>query len=186
MKKVVLLGDSIRLLGYGQKVAETLKEECEVWQPDNNCRFAKYTLRMLFDFQNEIKGADVIHWNNGRWDVCDIFGDGKPFSTLEEYMENMLRIADILKQYGKTVIFATTIPANPDYEYEAYETVKLFNEKLVPELEKRGVVINDLFSVMDDHRVDGICEDLVHLNEKGIDICAAQVVKKIREALAAQ
>ena len=82
MKKVVLLGDSIRLIGYGQKVAETLKEECEVWQPDDNCRFAKYTLRMLFDFQNEIKGADVIHWNNGRWDVCDIFGDGKPFTTL--------------------------------------------------------------------------------------------------------
>ena len=107
MKKVVLLGDSIRLIGYGKRVEELLGDQCTVWQPEDNCRFAKYTLRMLFDEQQNIKNADVIHWNNGLWDACDIFGDG-PFSPLEEYVENMLRIAQLLQSYGKKVIFATT------------------------------------------------------------------------------
>lgn len=90
MKKVTLLGDSIRLLGYGKTVAEELgKDGTEVFQPDDNCRFAKYTLRMLFDLKDQIAGSDVIHWNNGLWDVSNLFGDGQ-FSSTEEYCENML------------------------------------------------------------------------------------------------
>lgn len=185
MSKVVLLGDSIRQIGYGKKVEEILQKDCTVWQPEDNCRFAKYTLRMLFDFQEEIKGADVIHWNNGLWDACDIFGDG-PFTSLEEYVNNMLRIADILQTYGKTVIFATTTPTNPEYPYHEFERIQLYNDTLVPELEKKGILINDLFSVMKDHRIDGICEDKIHLNEYGVELCAEQVVKVIREALDAQ
>ena len=67
MKKVTLLGDSIRMIGYGPKVPQMLGDEYEVFQPDDNCRFVKYTLRGLFDWQDIIKGADVIHWNNGLW-----------------------------------------------------------------------------------------------------------------------
>ena len=110
MKKVTLLGDSIRLIGYGSKVAEILKKEgVEVFQPDDNCSFAKYTLRMHFDLKDQIEGSDVIHWNNGLWDVSDLFGDGQ-FSTTEEYCQNMLRIADILLKITPNVIFATTRP----------------------------------------------------------------------------
>ena len=185
MRKIVLLGDSIRQIGYGKKVEEMMKSDCQVWQPEDNCRFAKYTLRLLFECQEQIKGADVIHWNNGLWDVCDILGDG-PFSPMDEYMENMLRIADILLKWGKNVIFATTTPTHPDYMYGAYERTRQYNEKLVPELEKRGVRINDLFAVMDGHRLDGICADQIHLNELGIELCAQQVVKEIRAALGEQ
>lgn len=39
MKKVVLLGDSIRLVGYGPRVPELLGSDYEVYQPDENCRF---------------------------------------------------------------------------------------------------------------------------------------------------
>lgn len=98
----------------------------------------------------------------------------------------MLRIADILQKWGKTVIFATTTPTHPDYVYEAYERTKLYNQKLTVELKKRGVKINDLFAVMDGHRLDGICEDQIHLNEMGITLCADQVVKEIRTVLAEQ
>ena len=137
MKKVVLLGDSIRLIGYGNRVAEILGKEYEVWQPEDNCRFAKYTLRMLFDNKEQIEGADVIHWNNGLWDSCDIFGDGL-FTSLDEYKKNMLRIADILLSYGKTVIFATTTPTHPDYPYNKLEDIQKYNDALVPELEKKA------------------------------------------------
>lgn len=182
MKKVVLLGDSIRLIGYGKKVEETLKDSYDVWQPEDNCRFAKYTLRMLFDYQDKIKGADVIHWNNGLWDACDIFGDG-PFTPLDEYKDNMLRIADILLSYGNTVIFATTTPTHPEYPYHDFERIRLYNETIIPELQKKGVIINDLFGAMREHRTDGICEDQIHLNEFGIDICAERVLSAIHTAM---
>ena len=35
-----------------------MKPDCEVWKPEDNCRFAKDTLRLIFDFQEQIKGAD--------------------------------------------------------------------------------------------------------------------------------
>ena len=41
MKKVVLLGDSIRLIGYGTKVPEMLGPEYTVWQPSDNGRYAQ-------------------------------------------------------------------------------------------------------------------------------------------------
>ena len=180
MKKVVLLGDSIRQIGYGQKVAELLQGECEVWQPADNCRFAKYTLRLLFDFKEEIKGSDVIHWNNGLWDICDLFGDGA-FTSLDEYVNNMVRIAKLLKGLGKTVIFATTTPTKSGHPHGDRARIIRYNEKVVEELKKEGIIINDLFTLMDAHRDDGIREDdKIHLSEKGIELCAEQVVNIIR------
>ena len=43
MKKVMLLGDSIRL-SYQPAVQQKLAGAAEVWGPADNCRFAKYTL----------------------------------------------------------------------------------------------------------------------------------------------
>ena len=54
MKKLVLLGDSIRLIGYGTRLAEIMSDEYEVWQPEDNCRWADYTYRMLSDKASEI------------------------------------------------------------------------------------------------------------------------------------
>lgn len=183
MKKVVLLGDSIRLEGYGHKTEEVLRAEgIEVWQSRDNCRFAKYTLRMLFEEMENIKDADVIHWNNGLWDACDIFGDG-PFTSIEEYVENMTRIADILLGFGAKIIFATTTPTHPDYPYHENERIKEYNAALVPELEKRGIFINDLNALMEGHEIDGIRDDQIHLSELGAEICTEQVLKKIHEIL---
>ena len=91
MKKVVLLGDSIRCIGYGPRIAELLGEDYTVWQSEDNCRFVKYTLRCLFEWREDIKDADIIHWNNGLWDTSTgLFDDGgKPFTGEEEYVENM-------------------------------------------------------------------------------------------------
>lgn len=61
MKKITLLGDSIRQIGYGTKVPEMLGEGYEVFQPEDNCRFVKYTLRLIFDLKKIIEGSDVIH-----------------------------------------------------------------------------------------------------------------------------
>lgn len=181
MKKIILLGDSIRLIGYGKKVPELLGENYEVWQPTDNCRFAQYTLRMLFDYRKELEGADIIHWNNGLWDACDLFDDGS-FTPLETYAETILRIAGILKKYAKKVIFATTTPVDPANVHDHNETIARYNAFVVPKLQEIGVMIDDLNSVVLPHIDTYIREDKLHLSDAGIDACATAVVESIKKA----
>ena len=181
MKKVVLLGDSIRLLGYGRRVGELLGEDYTVLQPEDNCRFAAYTLRMLFDHQDMLKDADVIHFNCGLWDVCDLFGDG-PFTPLEDYLRTMTRIAAILKSYAPTVIFATTTPPDSRMPGHDAERLKAYNAAAVAALEPLGILVNDLFSPVAADPAGMICEDHIHLSEQGAAICAEQVANCIRAA----
>ena len=181
MKKVVLLGDSIRLIGYGARTAELLGPEYSVWQPEDNCRFASYTLRMLFEYKDQLEGADVIHWNNGLWDVCDLFGDGA-FTPLEDYVRLIARIAAVLKTYAKTVIFATTTPPSPDMWGHNINRLKAYNEAAVATLTEMGVLVNDLFTPVAADIPTMIAEDHLHLSDRGIEICAAQVADCIRKA----
>lgn len=179
MKKVVLIGDSIRMIGYGNPVAERLSDAFEVWQPDDNCRFAKYTLRGLWDWQEGIRGADVIHWNNGLWDVCALFGDGE-FTPIDEYVEIMLRLARLFIQRAKTVIFATTTPVRPENPHNKNETIEAYNAALVPKLRELGVVINDLYTPLSEDVYKFISDDLIHLSEDGIALAADMVEAVIR------
>ena len=183
MKKVALLGDSIRLWGYGQKAAEKLGEGYEVFQPEDNCRFAKYMLRGLFDWREELQNCDVIHFNCGHWDVCELFDDGM-FSSVEEYKRDMLRIARILQGYAPKVIFATTTPVREGYFYNKNENIQLLNETIVPEYKKMGIIINDLHALVSSDVNKYICEeDLLHLSQDGGDICALQVAEMIKNAV---
>lgn len=180
MIKVTLLGDSIRQIGYGKVVPELLGSDFEVFQPIDNCRFAKYTLRGLFDWSKQMEGTNIVHWNNGLWDMCNLFGDG-PFSTEDEYVANMLRIADILlKRYDK-VIFATTTAVRPENHYDNNLVIERYNQIIVPKLREKGVIINDLHSLVAADVYRYICDDNIHLSEDGITACAEQVVRIIKE-----
>jgi lysophospholipase L1-like esterase len=186
MKKVSLLGDSIREIGYGLKVPELLGEEYTVYQPDDNCQYSKYTLlRVHQEWAEHMVDSDVIHWNNGLWDVCDRWGDGT-FSTYEEYEMNMVRIARFLKTLGKKVIFATITPVNPAHPNQNNDTIKSFNERIVPTLKKEGIIINDLHSVIAKDIDSYICEDKIHLSQKGIEVAGKHVADFIKKVIAGE
>lgn len=179
--KVTLLGDSIRLIGYGKYVPEILGDEYEVWQPSDNCRFTEYTMRMLAEEKDHIAGSRIIHWNNGLWDANDLFGDG-PFTTEERYAENLERIARLLLQRCDRLIFATTTPVRHDTPNHTIERVKRYNEIAVDVLTKQGVTINDLFSLLEPDIYRYIRDDdKIHLTYEAAKLCAEQVAEKIRE-----
>ncbi len=178
--KVTLLGDSIRQQ-YCPKVKEMLGDAFEVWAPEDNCRFAKYTLRGLFDWAVNMEGSEIVHWNNGLWDLCRLFDDGT-FTNDAEYAENILRIADILQKRHRVVIFATTTPVRYTNVFNNNEDIDRINKLIVPLLEERGVIINDLNSLLRSDPDRYICNDTIHLSEEAIDICAVQVADYIREA----
>lgn len=180
MIKVTLLGDSIRAIGYGKIVPELLGSDFDVFQPNDNCRFAKYTLRGLFDWSGQMEGSRIVHWNNGIWDICNLFGDGA-FSSEEEYTVNMLRIADILTSKYDKVIFATTTPVRPENRYDSNVLIERYNQMIIPKLSEKGVIINDLHSILATDVYRYICDDNIHLSEEGIKLCAEQVAKIIKE-----
>lgn len=180
--KITLLGDSIRWIGYGTVVPTMLGDGYEVYQPNENCRFSKYTLRMLADIENEVKNSDIVHWNNGLWDVRRLF-DGETVTTKEEYVKNMCRIADYLLNNCKKVIFATITPVTNVHPTISNKDINEYNALIVPILKEKGVIINDLNSFVSKNVEEYIRkDDNIHLTEKGINDTAAQVIKHIKYA----
>ena len=187
--KIVLLGDSIRLpeSGYGQIVQDVLeKEGHEVWQPNDNSRFGKYMLRQIFDHKNEIKDADIIHFNVGHWDIAMLLDSDKaPFSSLEEYLNNLRRIVNELKLITSHLIFATTTPVRNKHPHENNEVIQKYNEAAIKLMNELGVEIDDLYPVVYPELEKCILggDDQAHPTEYGKQILAKQVLDAIHQEM---
>jgi hypothetical protein len=179
MKKIVLLGDSIRMIGYGKPVAARLAEEYEVWQPAENCRYAQHTLRGLWDWKADLEGADIIHWNNGLWDLCCLYGDGN-FTPIDSYVQQMVRLGKLLKERAQTVIFATTTPVRRDNLHSNNEIIAEYNATVVPKLREIGIVINDLYTPLVADVDKYISDDKIHLSAEGAALATDIVEDVIR------
>ena len=180
MKKVVLLGDSIRMMGYGSHVAGCLGEGYTVWQPEDNCRWAQYTLRMLFEYKNELKDADVIHFNVGHWDLCRLYSDGESFTPLDIYKRDVERLGKLILEFTPNVIFSFTTPVRPENPYNSNKDVEAFNRTAASVLEPMGIKINDLYTPLAKDIYGYILEDNIHLNDKASKLCASLVADAIK------
>ena len=179
--KITLIGDSIRQQ-YQGRVSELLGEGYEVYGPEENCRFSKYTLRGMWDWSEGMKNSRIVHWNNGLWDICNIFGDGMLFTSKEEYLENMLRIADILLKRCDKLIFATTTPVREANPYNKNSDIAEYNNILIDKLKAKGVIINDLYSTVAADIQRYVSDDNIHLTAEGIELCSKQVADAILAA----
>lgn len=187
MKQVLLLGDSIRMF-YQKKVAEKLGEEYNVFAPEENCRFAAFTHNSLRHWLPKFPKPDIIHWNNGLWDVGHFYGEKECGTTLPVYLEYLERIAKILKSTGATVIFATTTPCHPKRELKTdgmlsihkNSEIEQYNKAAVKLMNKLDIAVNDLYPLVAGNIDELICEDLIHPSEKGKDVLSDAVCAKIR------
>ena len=117
MKKIVLLGDSIRR-GYDRYTKMAFDGEAMVYYPDDNCRFAPYFLRYLNEWKNSFKcgdDVDCVHWNVGLWDTLRA-DDGELFVPPEIYKYYIDRICKYLKMLypNAKIIFATSTPVQEE------------------------------------------------------------------------
>ena len=111
MKKVILIGDSIRM-GYAKYVKEALEGSAEVYHSADSSRFSTYLFRFLPDWKrNEGWGDDIdlVHWNVGLWDVLEINGEG-PINDAATYGKNIGRIYRHIKKLFPNAkqVFATS------------------------------------------------------------------------------
>jgi len=177
--KITLLGDSIRLIGYGKRLPALLPE-AEIYQPTENCRYARHTLRMIYEIKDKISESDLIHWNNGLWDTCSLFGDGIPFTPIDEYVSTMVAVAEQLLRITKNVIFSTTTPVLPTKADNSNERINAYNAAVVPRLREMGVIINDLGGVISQNLEKYIrADDKIHLTDEGIEVAAESVKSAI-------
>ncbi len=192
MKKIVLLGDSIRL-GYDKYVKMAFADVAEVYYPQENCRFAAYLCRRLHEWKNELKcgdDVDLVHWNAGLWDDL-ILLDGEhltPIEVYKMYIERICRMIRILFPKAK-MIFATSTPV----QEELFLTCKRLNKdteaynQVAAEIVKSyGGEMNDLYSLAKASSVE-YHSDLTHYYTKeGTRMLTNQVIRCIEESLAIQ
>ena len=198
MKNVLLIGDSIRYgaksnpeyktadsPGYGVYVTEMLKGKANIFAPNDNCRFAQYTLRYLYDWAKDLEcdKIDIVHWNNGLWDVLRINGD-EPLTPIDVYESMLGRVYEMIKKIfpNAKIIFALSTAvveewARPDFmRYNS--DIERFNEVAKKVILEKGGIINDLYSISAGFD-NSLHADFVHFNEEGSKILAKAVCEKI-------
>lgn len=190
MKKVLLIGDSIRL-GYCGYVKELLDGKAELYWPTENCEFAQYVyvhLSWWRSLAGDPADVDLVHWNCGHWDVSHWRGADRPLNSPELYADMLERIVvQMRKIFPKAkIVFATTTPMNPDgsqsENVRTTEDIARYNEVARSVMKRLDVPVNDLFSVI--KAADpAVFHDAAHFNEAGYKLLAAKVSGVISELL---
>ena len=192
MKNVFLIGDSIRFgstsgnsPGYGGYVKEKLQGIANVYAPNENCRFAQYTQRYLHEWAKDMDGEsiDVVHWNNGLWDVLRIMED-EPFTDADIYVRTLRRVYHRIRQLfpRAKVIFALNTAVieemcKPDFK-RYNRDIERYNQAAVSLMEELHVEINDLYSVTKDWGEE-MHTDHVHFTAAACEMLAEKVIERI-------
>ena len=194
MKRVLLLGDSIRM-GYDEYVKELLTGEFEVVYDDaDNGRFAAYTLWQANQFFRHCGRFDVVHWNNGYWDMNVEAPMVEAIHPVPEYVHFLGRILAEIRRNGAVPVFATSTPILSEEAAQSVmkegiprtfyknEWVVEYNKAAVDFMEREGVAVNDLYSLCLESPTYYKCPDLLHLTQEGCKRCAEQTAAAIRKA----
>lgn len=193
MKKIVLIGDSIRE-GYCEYVKMAFADKAKVMFPDMNCRFSTYVLRELAPWRDYFEwGSDVdaVHWNAGLWDCLRML-DGQPLVPLDEYKRNVERICNVIKMLfpEAKMIFATSTPVQEEGYTGMYKRfnadIEAYNQAAAQIVMAHGGQINDLYACMLDTPPE-YHSDMTHYNTKeGTRQIANQVIRVLEQALELQ
>ena len=188
MKNIYLIGDSIRFgapgsPGYGVYVKEKLEGKANVYAPNENCRFAQYTLRYLHEWANAVdkEKIDIVHWNNGRWDALRLFGD-EPLTDIETYGIMLKRVYKriIFLFPNAKVIFALSTAVieewgNPDF-FRYNSEIEQYNQKAKEVMNELGVEVNDLYTLSKSFD-NSLHSDWVHYGTEGSKLLAENVIE---------
>lgn len=186
---LMLVGDSIREL-YQPFVRERLRGTARVVSPDENARFALYTLQSIDRWLEQLPRPDVIHWNNGLWDVGHSTRRVPSQIPLDMYIGNLALILPKLRATGAHVIWATTTPIHPpavekdDGWSWRHDEIDLYNAAARELMARRAVQVNDLCSVVRSDIDRCLPKGDHHINGAGAEACARAVAEAARPYLA--
>lgn len=186
MKKVALIGDSIRM-GYQQTVIRCVGDLAEVYGPLENGGHSSNVLSHLNEWILS-RNPSVVHINCGLHDLKKEFGCSAAAIPIEEYESNVRQVLqEILSETQATVIWATTTPVNQVWHhqnkaFDRFEAdVVAYNEAALTIARELRVAVNDLFTIiMRAGRDLHLLRDGVHLTDKGYRLLGEAVARCVR------
>ena len=189
MKKILLIGDSIRL-GYDKYVKMAFAGAAEVYYPEENSRFAAYVLRNLPDWKAQLKcgdDVDLVHWNAGLWDVLTLL-DGErltPIAVYEFYLERICKLIQHLLPKAQ-MIFATSTPFREELfsGYKRYnKDIVAYNDAAAAIVKRYGGEINDLYALAEGAPGEWHSDMPHYYTKEGTRMLTDQVIRSIETAL---
>ncbi len=190
MKKIALIGDSIRM-GYDKYIKEALCNVAEVYYPSENCRFSSYVLRFVHEWKEKgewTDDIDLVHWNAGLWDVIELFGDD-PLCTVEHYESTVARIDKRLRMlFPKAkIVFATSTAVleercNPNFRRHN-SIIQKYNKAAIKALAGTDTVINDLYALTASLPEECHSDAVHYYTDKGTEIIGGKVISLICDEL---
>ena len=176
MKRIFLIGDSIRI-GYDRYVRENLAGKALVYWNEDNARFVQYTLRYIGDWvkeQCDPEAIDIVHWNNGLWDILHQFGDECMVSPedYEKYLRRIIKRLRIVFPNAKICFALTTQVVEEFYVNPAFCRS---NQENIP--------VDDLYTVSAQMPRDWHNPDGTHFMPEGYQELARAVTAFLEEQM---
>lgn len=193
MKKIVLIGDSIRI-GYEKYVQEALEGSAEFYIPNDNAKFTTYVLRFIQNWKKKgqwPEDVDLIHWNAGLWDVVQFFNDPEPLTPIDCYEKNIARIDKRLRHFfpkAKMIFATSTAVVEEGYlgtpgGFRTNAMIEAYNEAAKRALAGTDTIINDLYAITKDCP-DSCRSDMTHFaTPEGTALLGNQVLSVLCNAL---
>ena len=182
-------------MGYDKKVRALLQDEYEViFSEEDNGRFAAYTLWQANQFFKNYGHFDLVHWNNGYWDMNVEAPMTEAIHPLEEYVNYLKRIIRLIRQNGAQIVFATTTPIYESGEAKdntgteasinySNDWVVTYNAAACELMKEENIPVNDLYSLCLKGPKYYKSEDMLHLTEEGYLEIAKQTAEYIRRMI---
>ena len=138
---------------------------------------------------------DVVHWNNGYWDMNIEAPMTEAMHPVEEYVHFLKRIIKLCRENGAKIIFATTTPIlepgmaadNTGTQADSInynnEWVELYNNAAKKLMAEENIPVNDLYALCKEGKHYYKCPDMLHLTEEGYRKCAKQAADMILKEL---
>ncbi len=195
MKRVILIGDSIRL-GYEPAARAALADIAAVTGPAEG---TQHTANILFHLWSWVitQDPDVVHINSGHWDTRRVIrGEEGNVIPLEIYRENVHRILTAIRRHTRArIIWATTTPLMiPAYEQTQLrmggtsrdpDSIARYNEAACAEAAPLGVTINPLHRFVARRGPRRLMHaDGAHFTPAGYDALGREVARAVRRELA--
>ena len=189
MKRVLLIGDSIRL-GYEEYVRRELGDSAEVYSfPENGGTSANVLANL--DRWVLASQPDILHLNCGLHDLRREFNAQDNAVPLAAYEENLeLLFSRIRDETRATLLWATTTPVHEGRHhatkgFDRFEAdVVAYNAAALRVARRHGLPIDDLYAVvMAAGRDRLLLPDGVHYTAEGYALLGAAVAAAIRPLL---
>ncbi len=157
MRKILLLGDSIRM-GYDKYTRDKLGDIAEVYFPDENCKFSVNMVRYIYEWADQLKlnrdEIEVVHWNVGLWD-CLHMEDGESLVPIDIYEKTIGRIQELINSAfpnAKSIFATSTAVSEKMWAWQGKirynREIEKFNEAAKRALSAYDVRINDLYALV--------------------------------------